>query len=109
MTLYFFALKPRLALTLTSIQLLQFCTHNEKHPRTADSIRDSHILSATIQEYCDTLFLRTQAALSFDAYGKTLRCKAFRASFTLVAARYIAPGDIKQCGDLPLGQGKRSA
>ena len=28
----------------------------KKHPRTADSIRDSHILSATIQEYSFTLF-----------------------------------------------------
>ena len=40
----------------------------KKHPRTADSIRDSHILSATIQEYSFTLFNLPQVAVSFDAY-----------------------------------------
>ena len=42
----------------------------KKHPRTADSIRDSHILSATIQEYSFTLFNLPQVAVSFDAYIK---------------------------------------
>ena len=40
----------------------------KKHPRTADSIRDSHILSATIQEYSFTLFNLPQVTVSFDAY-----------------------------------------
>ena len=31
--------------------------------------------------------------------------KAFRASFTLAAARYIGPGDAEGGGDFPLGQG----
>lgn len=34
-----------------------------------------------------------------------MRRKAFRASFTLSAAGYIAPGDAEGGGDLPLGQG----
>ncbi len=35
---------------------------------------------------------------------KPLHCKAFRASFTLSAAGYIAPGDAEGGGNLPLGQ-----
>ena len=44
----------------------------KKHPRTADSIRVSHILSATIQEYSFTLFNLPQVAVSFDAYIITI-------------------------------------
>ena len=40
----------------------------KKHPRIADSIRDSHMLSATILEYSFTLFILPQVAVSFDAY-----------------------------------------
>ncbi len=36
--------------------------------------------------------------------GQALSFKAFRASFTLAAAGYIAPGDAEGGGDLPLGQ-----
>lgn len=50
------------------IQLLQFCAHNKKHPRIADSTRESRILSATIREYCVTLSFCTQAAATFDGY-----------------------------------------
>ena len=35
--------------------------------------------------------------------------KAFRASFTLAAARYIAAGDAEGGGHLPLGQGDSAA
>lgn len=38
-----------------------------------------------------------------------MRCKAFRASFTLSAAGYIAPGDPAQRRDLPLGEGSLAA
>lgn len=41
--------------------------------------------------------------------GQAFCCKAFRASFTLTAAGYIGAGDSKGRGDLPLGQGHRSA
>lgn len=34
-----------------------------------------------------------------------MRRKAFRASFTLGAARHIAPGDAERGGNFPLGQG----
>lgn len=34
---------------------------------------------------------------------------ALRASFTLVAALYIAPGNAECGGDLPLGQGDGAA
>lgn len=37
---------------------------------------------------------------------KSLRCKAFRASFTLSAAGHIAPGDAAALGDLALGEGE---
>ena len=40
---------------------------------------------------------------------KVLSHKAFRASFTLVASRYIAPGNAECGGDLPLGQGDGAA
>ena len=50
------------------IQLLQFCAHNKKHPRIADSTRESRILSATIREYCVTLSFCAQVAVSFDGY-----------------------------------------
>ena len=49
----------------------------KKHPRTADSIRDSHILSATIQEYSFTLFNLTQVAVSFDAYAFAAETEKF--------------------------------
>ena len=52
------------------IQLL-FCAHNKKHPRIADSTRESRILSATIREYCVTLSFCTQAAATFDGYDNT--------------------------------------
>ena len=53
------------------IQLLQFCAHNKKHPRIADSTRESRILSATIREYCVTLSFCTQAAATFDGYVRS--------------------------------------
>ena len=56
------------------IQLLQFCAHNKKHPRIADSTRESRILSATIREYCVTLSFCTQAAATFDGYAKPALC-----------------------------------
>ena len=37
-----------------------------------------------------------------------MRCKAFRASFTLSAAGHIASGDTEGRGDFPLGQGDSS-
>ena len=40
---------------------------------------------------------------------KPLIFKAFRASLTLVPARYIAPGNAECGGDLPLGQGDGAA
>ena len=46
----------------------------KKHPHTADSIRDSHILSAAIQEYSFTLFNLLQVAASLDAYTTTANC-----------------------------------
>ena len=36
--------------------------------------------------------------------GKPLRCKAFRASFTLSAAGYIAPADAAQRRDFALSE-----
>ena len=41
--------------------------------------------------------------------GQACIFKAFRASFTLVAARYIGAGDPKGGGDLPLRQGNGAA
>lgn len=38
--------------------------------------------------------------------GQACVFKAFRASLTLVPARYIAPADAALCGDLPLGLGR---
>ena len=40
---------------------------------------------------------------------KPLIFKAFRGLFTLMATRYIAPGDAECGGDLPLGQGDGAA
>lgn len=40
---------------------------------------------------------------------KPLIFKAFRASLTLVPARYIAAGNVEGGGDLPLGQGDSTA
>lgn len=37
--------------------------------------------------------------------GQAFPFKAFRASFTLAVARYVAPGDPAALGDLPLGHG----
>ena len=44
------------------------------------------------------------ATKNFQCPDKPLHCKAFRASFTLSAAGYIAPGDAEGGGNLPLGQ-----
>ena len=44
-----------------------YATH-KKYPRISDSIRDSHILSATIREYCFIPTSSPQVAISFDAY-----------------------------------------
>ena len=44
---------------------------SQKYPRIPDSIRESHILSATIREYCFIPTGSPQVAVSFDAYETT--------------------------------------
>lgn len=51
-----------------------------------------------------TVYNKHGATKNIQCPDKPLRCKAFRASFTLVAAGYIAPGNAEGSGDLPLGQ-----
>ena len=56
-----------------------------------------------------TIYNNHGATKNIQCPDKPLRCKAFRASFTLSAAGHIAPGDAEGGGDLPLGQGYGAA
>lgn len=52
-----------------------------------------------------TVYNKRGATKNTQCPDKPLRCKAFRASFTLSAAGHIASGDAEGGGDFPLGQG----
>lgn len=86
---------------------------------SADLIRDFHtalyglkILFDEQPAYLPKIFAvynkREATPVTYEAQ-KVLFHKAFRASFTLVAARYIAAGDPERGGHLPLGQGDGTA
>jgi len=51
-----------------------------------------------------TIYNNGGSALTRPMPGQACIFKAFRASFALVAARYIAAADAAVCGDLPLGE-----
>ena len=50
-----------------------------------------------------TVYNKRGATKNIQCPDKPLHCKASRASFTLSAAGYIAPGDAEGGGDFPLG------
>lgn len=51
-----------------------------------------------------TIYNNHGATKNIQCPDKPLRCKAFRASFTVSAAGYITPRNSAQRGNLPLGQ-----
>ena len=53
-----------------------------------------------------TTYNKRGATKNIQCPDKPLHCKAFRASFTLSAAGYVAAGYAIICGELPLGAGR---
>ena len=56
-----------------------------------------------------TVYNNGGATLIWPMPGQACIFKAFRASFTLMAAGYVRPADAKGGGHFPLGQGDRAS